>query len=647
MRLCEPPFAFLLVATAALAVRAPRPLIAAGDLGTSAFQLVRVDYSAPSPFTPLGAPLQGWVLAQGDATAYDGNATFFAVLTACPAGAPDYSASGLFAFDAFTGAQLFNYTGFPSNYTMGALGWEPSLGLVGLCGSLLVDGRVEGYCGLDIGARVPRLIKNWRWSLLYDPDTRALDPARHIYYHRLYNTSWMPDYFVSLDSRTGELLRSTQFSSPEFSGTRVNTRTGGLWSICNAPAGLDLCGVDPVTGAFAPTGAFDKVRQNDFLYAATAAVDAANGLYMLTAQFEGDGTWVRVVDIDATSPTFGDILYNFTASKTPWLSNSHVLSAPDGGRGGSIGGRGSVAGPPRPLIGARYFAGWYNCTLYPGQPCWSHFRGFAPKGAPLDNFFASYPERAPLLGLYSTDVATITSEIAAADTALDFFSMLYYQGDAACGTNADPNLAYCLVAPLAFMLNTTAVWGATTRLHFFITYSNDIDSGRNGMFVGPAGAAAWSSLVATWVGAMSHPRYLKINGRPVFEVLIPDVFSNQCGGNASLGDELLAELRAAGVAAGVGEVLVGGGWANPSVPGTQPPAPLPHPAGYMRYPTTSIPCGQSCLLKNLSAASVAECEGGCNTTGGCTAFVTWPGGGGGAAYSPWRGRARVERGMPM
>jgi len=214
---------------------------------------------------------------------------------------------------------------------MGALAWEPTRGLVGLCGSLLVDLKVEGFCGVDVvsGAREPRLIKDWQWSLSYDPDTRALDPRLHRYYHRLYNATWMPDYFATLDSRTGEVLATAQFWSPEFSGTRLDTRTGQLWSICNAPNGLDLCAVDPATGAFAPTGAFDQLRQSDYLYAATAAVDAARGLYLLVAEFASDGTFTRAVDIDAASPTFGRIVANLTVQASPWLSNFHAVGAPD------------------------------------------------------------------------------------------------------------------------------------------------------------------------------------------------------------------------------------------------------------------------------------------------------------------------------
>eukprot|EP01044_Picomonas_judraskeda_P019915 COSAG03_NODE_4305_length_1599_cov_2.791333_1_plen_56_part_10 len=45
------------------------------------------------------------------------------------------------------------------------------------------------------------------------------------------------------------------------------------------------------------------------------------------------------------------------------------------------------------------------------------------------------------------------------------------------------------------MLNSTTMWQNSTRLHFFISYSNDIDRGRPNVFVGPEGDAKWAGLV--------------------------------------------------------------------------------------------------------------------------------------------------------
>ena len=65
---------------------------------------------------------------------------------------------------------------------------------------------------------------------------------------------------------------------------------------------------------------------------------------------------------------------------------------------------------------------------------------------------------------------------------------------------------------------------------------------------------------------MLHPRYLKINNRPVFKILIPDVFLTvECGSNATLAKKLLDQLRDTATKRGLEEPLVGAGWFNPSV----------------------------------------------------------------------------------
>lgn len=82
-----------------------------------------------------------------------------------------------------------------------------------------------------------------------------------------------------------------------------------------------------------------------------------------------------------------------------------------------------------------------------------------------------------------------------------------------------------------------------------------------------------------------------VNGRPVFKVLIPDIFMSECGWNSTLAAARIGELRAAGLAAGVGSPVVGGGWQNPAIPaGSGPHTPLPHPSGYMVYNHTDVVC---------------------------------------------------------
>jgi len=276
---------------------------------------------------------------------------------------------------------------------------------------------------------------------------------------------------------------------------------------------------------------------------------------------------------------------------------------------------------PLLLIGAHYFSGWYNCSgLTPG--CFSHFSGYTPRGEPIDNLFVSYPERVPLLGTFSTSLSTIVAEVHAADSSLDFFQVLFYDGEVSCGFNKDPNLEHCLNTALAFMLNSTEVWDGVKRMHFYLSYSNDVDVSRPNMFVGSTGEAAFRNLASTWVNAMSHPRYLKINGKPLFQILIPDIFVSQCGGNSTRANELLELLRSIASDAGVGIPTIGGGWLNPSVPGVPGSAPLPHPLGYMQYNTTDVPC-EGCNIEELFDQSFLSCSAYCNSTGACTAFVLY------------------------
>ena len=278
----------------------------------------------------------------------------------------------------------------------------------------------------------------------------------------------------------------------------------------------------------------------------------------------------------------------------------------------------------RVLAGAHYFGGWSDdCPAGSKPGCYSHFHGFTPTGQPTANWFPSYPERTPLLGMYTTDEATVAREVAAADKALDFFDILYYDGGADCGPNTDPGLRWCLDSSLAFMLNSTTIWQNTSRLHFFISYSNDIDRNRPNCFVGSAGDQKWAGLVKTWSAAMAHPRYLKINNRPVFKVLIPEIFISECGGNATLATLRLAELRDAAKALGLAEPLIGGGWDNPSVPytGQGIATPRPHPSGFMEYKDTKVACPGGCTIRTAAVTSVRECRGLCNTTTGCEATV--------------------------
>lgn len=219
------------------------------------------------------------------------------------------------------------------------------------------------------------------------------------------------------------------------------------------------------------------------------------------------------------------------------------------------------------LVGVHYFGGWY-----PGG--FSHWmKGPLPS---TTSWLPDWPGRTPLLGLYTTNATTVRAELAAADAhGVDFFEMLWYSPDivGSCKQGewpADPNMRPCTNTPAAIMMaNGSSVWPALGSggegIRFALSYSNDL--WKPGEYVGAAGLAKWLSYSRTFVRAMGHPRYLRVDGRPVFKVFAPYNFlQRQCSGNQTLAQSLISQLRAMAVEAGVGNPLIGGGWIGEDEP---------------------------------------------------------------------------------
>jgi hypothetical protein len=179
--------------------------------------------------------------------------------------------------------------------------------------------------------------------------------------------------------------------------------------------------------------------------------------------------------------------------------------------------------------------------------------------------------------LYTTNRTTIAAELAAANEhSVDFFEMLWYSPDlvGSCTQGmwpVDPNMRPCTNTPIAIMVNDSTVWpplvgGSSGKgIRFSMSYSNDLCNA--GEFVSDDGLARWRSFAKTWVRVMGHPRYLKVEGRPVLKILGPYNFlAKQCSGNATLAQSLINQLRALSVEAGVGDPLIGGGWVSEDAP---------------------------------------------------------------------------------
>ena len=161
----------------------------------------------------------------------------------------------------------------------------------------------------------------------------------------------------------------------------------------------------------------------------------------------------------------------------------------------------------QPLVGVQYFAGWWPTDRQDSK--WL--------GRDRQDWRGQYPGRVPLLGGYN-DQATMDREIAAAaDYGVDFFSILWYAGEAEPQRELQESL---LNRGLEHFLKSPQA----PRLKFMIEYVNHPP-------FGVTSDAQWQRCVDTWIQAIRHPSYLRVGGKPVLKVHGGSLFLKQAGGN--------------------------------------------------------------------------------------------------------------------
>lgn len=226
----------------------------------------------------------------------------------------------------------------------------------------------------------------------------------------------------------------------------------------------------------------------------------------------------------------------------------------------------------RVWVGVDYFAGWWESL-----PNKWHGKGWS---AEEPDWRPEFPDRVPLLGCYN-DAATMNREIAAAAAhGVDFFAILWYfpPPDSpweSQGKLLNRGLDNFLASPTA------------GQLRFLIEYCNAPD-------FSATTDAQWHACVQTWVAAMKHPSYLRVDGRLVFKVHGADQFLRSHNRDLAVCRERLAELRTAVQAAGLGELLIGGGILshNQVGPGTLVGQLFDFTATYMSIPEVEVREGE-------------------------------------------------------
>jgi hypothetical protein len=199
---------------------------------------------------------------------------------------------------------------------------------------------------------------------------------------------------------------------------------------------------------------------------------------------------------------------------------------------------GQSVGPDKKiLVGVNYFAGWWE-----ELPNKWHGHGWAA-GEP--DWRPKYSNRVPLLGAYN-DQATMDREIVvAADHNVDFFSILWYF--AAPGNKEEADCKRLNRGLENFLRSPHA-----DRLRFIVEYCNHAH-------LAATSDVQWERCIAAWVAALRHPSCLRVGGRLVFKVHDAAGFWRQNDQDITRCRARLDALRRAVRAAGLGEMLIGGG----------------------------------------------------------------------------------------
>ena len=184
-------------------------------------------------------------------------------------------------------------------------------------------------------------------------------------------------------------------------------------------------------------------------------------------------------------------------------------------------------------IGAYYYAGWWR------EPAPVHYMNFGLDWRP------SWPERKPLLGWYDDRQWVIDQEILLASShGIDFFMFDFFadrpDGVEFPGARKNNNNG----------LNFFVTSRYKERMAFAILYEN-------------AGhpitdLKQWEHYADLWVSYFLDPQYYRINGKPVFMIIVGLVLPSNFGSNVNA-MLALTILREKALAAGISEILIGCG----------------------------------------------------------------------------------------
>lgn len=219
----------------------------------------------------------------------------------------------------------------------------------------------------------------------------------------------------------------------------------------------------------------------------------------------------------------------------------------------------SDPGPPEYLVGVHYFAGWWEESPSKWETAGDDWRD-------------DYPDRLPLLGQYN-DQATMDKEIAAAaEHGVDFFQILWYYPGPDAGRRTSPQVDKLNRGVDCFRRSKES-----GRLKFTIVHTN------HPPFQIPEDGE-WEKACEYWCDVMGHPSYLRVGGRPVFNIHSLHHALEVCGWDRERLADRLAALRRIAQQSGLPDPLIGGGASALGVPSADTLTSIDFVSTYMGMP---------------------------------------------------------------
>lgn len=219
----------------------------------------------------------------------------------------------------------------------------------------------------------------------------------------------------------------------------------------------------------------------------------------------------------------------------------------------------------RCLVGAYYFAGWWEAL--PNK--------YTPYG---EDWRDDFPGRVPLLGQYKNQPTMDREIAAAAEFGVDFFQILWYPVDdakrrmAAEGRRLPPHVENVNEGLRLFLASSE-----NHRIRFTVEYVNHAPFG---ILDDPG----WEKTCRRWCAVMRHPSYLQIGGRPVFKVHGLTAFRLQNGEDSDRVAGRIAMLRNVARETGLADPLVGVGVSPLGIPPCWALEPFDFVTTYMEIP---------------------------------------------------------------